>query len=247
MLRSVLSILLLFTITTQLSFAEDPSAKPGVIFVAGGAGNLVNLPSITKWAGKQCKLPHEVRAFEWQHGKGRIVLDIQDARHLIDKANELAQQILEYQVTHPDRPIYLIGKSTGAIIVLMAAEKVPISSLERIILLSPAVSPNYDLVPAIHSTRAGVISFHSSLDIAVLNWATTLVGTADRHYNPSAGLNGFVLPAAKTSAALDYERLIQINWSPSHAWYGHLGGHMGNGMPLFLLYEVMPYLRNAKK
>lgn len=241
MLRLSLSILLLLS-TSLCCFAQEKPAKPGVIFVAGGAGNLVNLTAITRWAARQSKVPHEVREFEWQHGKGRLVRDIQDARHLIAKANELSQQILEYQVAHPDRPIYLIGKSTGAIIVLMAAEKVPISSLERIILLSPAVSPHYELAPAIHSTRAGIVSFHSPLDIAVLNWATTLVGTADRHYTSSAGLNGFVLPAAKTPAAYDYERLTQIAWLPGHAWYGHLGGHMGNGMPLFLVFEVMPWL-----
>lgn len=232
--------LLLVLLNTLTLHAGDP---PGVVFVAGGAGSIANLAGILRWSLRQVNSPLEVRDFDWSHGKGRVVRDIQDIRHIIQKADELAQQILEYQAAHPDRPIYLVGRSTGAMIVLLAAEKLPLASLERIILLSPAVSPNYDLLPALRTTRSEIVSFHSRLDIPVLNWGTSLVGTADRYYTPSAGLNGFAIPAATN----EYQRLKQIEWSPSKAWYGHLGGHMGNGMPLFLLYEVTPHLRMEAK
>lgn len=239
-----LSITLLLVLLNTLTLhAGDP---PGVVFVAGGAGSMVNLAGITKWSLRQANSPLEVRDFDWSHGKGRIVRDIQDIRHLTQKADELAQQILNYQASHPDRQVYLVGKSTGAMIVLLAAEKLPLASVERIILLSAAVSPNFDLIPALRTTRTEIVSFHSALDIAVLNWGTSLVGTADRYYSPSAGLNGFAIPT-QTNNHLDYQRLKQIEWSPSKAWYGHLGGHLGNGMPLFLLYEVTPYLRAEAK
>ncbi|MFT3880569.1 MAG: alpha/beta hydrolase [Gemmatales bacterium] len=236
--RLALTILLILLNTLALHAGD----APGVVFVAGGAGSITNLAGIMKWSLRQADSPLEVRDFDWSHGKGRIIRDIQDIRHLVQKADELAQQILEYQAAHPDRPIYLVGRSTGAMIVLLAAEKLPLASVERIILLSPAVSPNYDLTPALRTTRAEIVSFHSRLDIPVLNWGTSLVGTADRYYTPSAGLNGFTIPAA----TVEYQRLKQIEWSPSKAWYGHLGGHLGNGMPLFLLYEVVPHLNAAK-
>lgn len=240
MLRSVVLLLLLTsTVTAQ--------EKPGVVFIAGGAGGIMNLAGFTRWALRQVDSKHEVREFEWTHGTGRVVRDIQDIRHLAAKADELTEQVQRYHSEHPDRPIYLIGRSTGAMIVLQVAEKLPAETLERIILLSPAVSPKYDLQMALQKTRTEIVSFHSSLDIAVLNWATTLVGTADRYYTKCAGLNGFTLPPADTPAANDYQRLRQIAWSPSKVWYGHLGGHFGNGMPLFLLYEVMPFLDAGKK
>lgn len=223
--------------------AGDP---PGVVFVAGGAGSIANLAGILRWSLRQANSPLEVRDFDWSHGKGRVVRDIQDIRHLTRKSDELAQQILDYQASHPDRPVYLVGKSTGAMIVLLAAEKLPIASVERIILLSAAVSPNYDLLPALRTTRTEIVSFHSPLDIPVLNWGTSLVGTADRYYSPSAGLKGFTLPTQPNNN-FEYQRLKQIEWSPSKAWYGHLGGHLGNGMPLFLLFEVAPYLDAARK
>jgi pimeloyl-ACP methyl ester carboxylesterase len=232
----VILLLLLPLLHTLALHAGD---APGVVFVAGGAGSMVNLAGIMKWSLRQVNSPLEVRDFDWSHGKGRVVQDIQDFRHITQKADELAQQILDYQASHPDRPVYLVGKSTGAMIVLLAAEKLPLASVERIILLSPAVSPNYNLTPALRTTRLEIVSFHSRLDIPVLHWGTSLVGTADRYYTASAGLNGFTIPVA----TFEYQRLKQIEWSPGKAWYGHLGGHLGNGMPLFLLYEVTPYLR----
>ena len=240
----LLSLLLILLLTPPTHANEK---KPGVVFVVGGAGAIMNLASPIKWSLRQVNNPLQVREFDWSHGTGRIVRDIQDTRHLIQKADELVQQIIDYQATHPEQPVYLVGKSTGAMIVLMAAEKLPIASLERIILLSPAVSPGYDLRPALRTTRLEIVSFHSPLDIPVLNWGTSIVGTADRYYSPGAGLHGFTVPDIKAADNLDYQRLKQIEWSPSKAWYGHLGGHMGNGMPLFILYEVMPFLDGKQK
>ncbi len=238
-----LTLLLILLLATPTHASE----KPGVVFVVGGAGAIMNLASPIKWSLKQMSNPLEVREFDWSHGKGCIVRDIQDTRHLIQKADELAQQIIDYQATHPEQPVYLVGKSTGAMIVLMAAEKLPIASVERIILLSAAVSPGYDLRPALRTTRLEIVSFHSPLDIPVLNWGTSIVGTADRYYSPGAGLHGFTVPDTRTGDNLDYQRLKQIEWSPSKAWYGHLGGHMGNGMPLFVHYEVTPFLDGRQK
>lgn len=236
--------LLLIQLLAAPTYAAD---KPGVVFVVGGAGAMMNLAAPFKWSLRQVNNPLEVRDFHWTHGTGRIVRDIQDTRHLMKKAEELAQQIIDYQATHPDSPIYLVGKSTGAMIVLLASERLPIGSVERIILLSAAVSPGYDLRPALRTARLEIVSFHSPFDIPVLHWGTSIVGTADRYYSTSAGLLGFTVPASTTNDNLDYERLKQIEWSPSKACYGHLGGHAGNSMPLFVLYEVIPFLDGRQK
>lgn len=238
MLSLLLPILLLATP------ADAPGS--GVVFVAGGAGSVINLPSLTRWALRQKSSPLEVREVAWSHGAARVIRDSQDIRHLAAHADQLAVQIMAYQAQYPNRPIYLVGKSTGAMVVLLAAEQLPAGSLERIILLSPAVSPQYDLEPALRSTKREIVSFRSSLDVPVLSWGTSLVGTADRYYSKSAGLTGFAQPAPGTPAAAMYARLEEVAWGPSKMLYGHLGGHLGNGMPLFLLFEVAPYLTGAK-
>lgn len=238
-----ISLLLLAFFAHPLIHADDLPKRSGVVFVVAGAGGLEHLPAFTRWAMKQARLPHECIHFDWTHGKGRFVRDIQDTRHLLQKAEELRQQILTYQAKHPDRPIYLIGKSTGSFIVLWATEKLPIASLEKVILLSPAVSPGYDLSPALTSIRTTLVNYRSKYDVFILDWATSIVGTADRQYNASAGKNGFIRPVPPLPEHDVYQRLVQIDWSLDKVWYGHWGGHLGNGMPLFLLFEVMPLLR----
>ena len=237
-----MSLLLLTLILTNPAQAVPLETKTGVVFVAGGAGSIMNLPGTLQWALKQKSSELEVREFTWSHGAGRIIRDIQDIRHLVASANQLATDVNTYLATHPGQPVYLLGRSTGAMIVLLAAEQLPAGTIERIILLSPAVSPEYDLVPALRATRREIVSFRSSLDVPVLHWGTSLVGTADRYYSKSAGLHGFTMPASDHPSYADYQRLRQIAWSPSKILYGHLGGHLGNGTPLFLLFEVVPFL-----
>src|SRR5262245_610573 len=115
-----------------------PAEKSGVVFVAAGVGGLDMTPLTIKAALSTAGLSYEVREFVWTHGKGHFFRDLQDIRHLLEKARELADQILRVKEAHPDRPIYLLGRSGGAGLALAAAELLPAETLERIILLSPA-------------------------------------------------------------------------------------------------------------
>ena len=85
---------------------------------------------------------------------------LQDQRHLQTKAAELARLIRRLQTDYPGRPIYILAKSGGTGLALRAAELLPERTLERIILLSAAVSPDYDLRPALRSTRREIVYRH---------------------------------------------------------------------------------------
>jgi pimeloyl-ACP methyl ester carboxylesterase len=216
----------------------------GMVFVVGGVGGWDVLGSASQRELPRVGIHHEVRDFAWTHGWGQPFKDLQDTPHMLKKADELAGEIRKIKHQQPDRPIYLIGKSGGAGIVLAAAEKLPPDSLERIILLSAAVSPSYDLRPALRATWGEIVSFYSENDQFVLGWGTTHFGTIDRYYGPSAGLHGFVLPA-KLSAEdqLLYRRLIQIPWTSAMIMEGYFGAHSGTSMPSFVGWEVAPWLR----
>ena len=119
-----------------------------------------------------------------------------------------------------------------------------VHGVERIILLSPAVAPRYDLRPALWATRHEIVSFNSSYDRFILGWGTSRFGTIDRFYGPSAGLKNFIVPASlnESDRAL-YGRLVQIRWNPRLILEGHTGGHLGTSMPIFLEKEVAPWLK----
>lgn len=224
--------------------APEPAGPRGVVFVVGGIGGFDLLNASAHAAFPKAGVPHEIRDFVWTHGKGKFFKDLQDLRYLLHKATELADQIREYKQEYPDRPVYLLGKSGGAGLVLAAAEQLPPNTLERIVLLSAAVSPRHNLHVALQSASKGIVSFYSPLDQLILGWGTKQFGTEDRYYGASAGLRGFQVPPLRDDEERDlYNRLIQIPWHASMIFEGYVGNHIGTSMPLFLSAEVARWLK----
>jgi pimeloyl-ACP methyl ester carboxylesterase len=223
---------------------EAPAPKAGVVFVVGGVGGMDLIGRSCEWTLPQCGVPHEVRDFVWTHGWGRILKDLQDAEYLTKKADELAAEVRRVKEADPDRPVYLVGKSGGAGLVLLAAERLPPQTLERIVLLSAAVAPTYDLRPAFRATKHEIVAYHSPRDGFILGWGTGQFGTIDRLHGPSAGLNGFRIPDnLSEDERTDYDRLIQVAWRPEMILEGNAGGHCGTSLPAFVSTEVAPWLK----
>lgn len=241
--------LVLFLERPLTHWAQDtppPAAEPqrGIVLVLGGIGGMDFLGPAASSALPRAGVKHEIREFIWTHGWGQLLKDLQDNEHLHKKAEELADSIRRLKADNPSRPIYVVAKSGGTGLALACAEMLPANTLERIILLSAAVSPTYDLRRALKATRTEIVSFHSPYDQFILNLGTRQFGTIDRVYGPSAGLNGFVPPTSLDEAdqAL-YRRLVQVPWNPRMLWQMHNGLHVGTSLPTFLGAEVAPYLR----
>jgi len=224
----------------------EPDATPvppvGMVVVVGGVGGLERLEVSLELAAKWRACPCEIQVFDWCHGKGRILRDLQDSRHHAHKIAELADRLRALKAAQPDRPLFLLARSGGTGLALAAAELLPPQTLERIILLAPAVAPTFDLRPALRATRREIVSFNSDLDWFVLGWGTWQFGTVDRQYTPSAGLGGFVVPA-EAETREQYQRLVQVRWTPALLRTGHTGGHAGTILPTFLASEVLPWLK----
>lgn len=218
-------------------------ARPGVVFVVGGISGLGPLGVWAKLTLPRAGVPHELREFDWTHGKGRPLRDLQDFRHLTAKADELAAAVRAVKESDPDRPVYLVGHSAGGALVLMVAGRLPKGTLQRVVLLAPAISAGYDLRPALRATRGEIVSFNSTYDRFYLDWGTSQFGTADRVYGPAAGLEGFRLPDDLDDAGrLAYGRLVQVSWRWEMLLEGCGGTHHSSCMPLFLARHVAPWL-----
>jgi len=93
-------------------------------------------------------------------------------------------------VACPMARIYLVGHSSGAAVVLAAAENLPPGTVTGIILLAPCVSCKYDVCPALAAACEGMDVFSSHRDF--INLSFTLTGTSDQHFLVgSAGFHGF--------------------------------------------------------
>lgn len=228
---------------TVRSLAAGEPMSAGTVFVVGGVGGLDPLQANAPWVLPLANVPHRIEVFAWTHGKLRPLRDLQDIRHLLKESDRLAEMVRQEQICHPDRPIYLVGHSAGAALILAAAEKLPPTSIERMILLAAAVSPTYDLRPALRATRREVVAFSSTFDRVCLDWCTSWFGTADRVYGPAAGLDGFRPPTdLDDEGRALYRRLVQMPWRLDMIWQGTDGGHNGACMPLFLAQRIAPWL-----
>src|SRR5262249_42038145 len=88
-------------------------------------------------------LPFEFRQFRWGKGFGHVIADISNRGHIREKAVEFSEILTEYRDRNPGQMIYVVAKSAGTGVALMALSEVQPNTVDRAILLSSAVSPQF--------------------------------------------------------------------------------------------------------
>jgi hypothetical protein len=218
----------------------------GLVVVADGVGGLDLCGTGLRYVMGAERLPYAVDLFPWGHGFGRWYADLTDVANRDKQAGSIAESVRRFQSAQPDDPVFLVAKSGGAGVVVKALELLGEESVERVVLLAPALSPGYDLSAGLRAVRRELVVFWSPFDIIVLGAGTRLFGTIDRVKTVGAGMVGFVVPRADdpdAERARQYEKLRQVRWHPGMAATGYLGGHVGPDSPAFLRKYVVPLLR----
>lgn len=217
-----------------------PSPGKGMVFVANGSGDSVALTENLELALRATGIPLCINTILWSRYE-RPTKDYTDVEgHLLGGA-EMAARVLACRKACPRGKIYLMGHSTGCHVVLAAAELLPANTVDRIVLLAPAVSFCYDLRASLQASREGIDSYFSCED-QILGIAADYYGTADGYCGRTAGELGFASPPPKHPDASLYCNLRQYGWTPRVAWTGHLGGHMGATKGKFLAAYVLPIM-----
>ncbi len=156
------------------------------------------------------------------------------------KATQIAVHVAEYKFAHPDKPVILVGQSSGGAIALWIAEAMPEGQeVDGIILLAPAISPGYMVDFALSKTKRGIVNFYSSRDWLFLGVGTTITGTMDGKHSSSAGKVGFTVPA-KPGRSKVYDKLFQIAWHQQMAMAGNTGSHLTSSTEGFVANYVAP-------
>ena len=213
--------------------AHEPEVLSGLVIVADGIGGLdlcgMALKTMLGVEGSS----YRVVLQKWGHGFGRWLVDLTNVANHETQAQAMAEQVKAWRVERPGLPVFLVGKSGGCGIIVHALERLEPEAVEAVVLLAPAVSPEYDLAKAIAAVRREMVVFWSPYDVFILGMGTRFFGTIDRIKTVSAGLVGF---------RIEHPKLKQVRWQPSMIKSGYFGGHVGPDIPAFLRRYVVPLL-----
>jgi len=194
-----------------------PSPVAGRVLILPGVGNTrFHLAGFV--AATEAQLPRfDVEVRTW----GKPFLTIHNLRaheRNVATAASIAEEIAAWRRANPDAPFYLVGYSGGGGMATLVTAALPADvAIDRLVLVAPAISPDYPLAAEVlPHVREFVVNYASKRDLQV-GWGTRTFGTIDRKNTASAGAIGF--------AAAD-ERLLQYHWSAADAPFGHAGNHL---------------------
>jgi pimeloyl-ACP methyl ester carboxylesterase len=213
-----------------------------LVFVGNGSGGSLSVSDTLIRLAIEEHVPLLVHPIKWCR-YGELAKDHADLESHFSHAARTAEWIAVVRQECPRSPVFLVGHSSGTHVILRTAEMLPENSVERIILLAPSVSCNYDLTRALRTSRGGVLSFWSNAD-GVLELAAELLGSADGQKTACAGRVGFLVPkemAAKEPAL--YAKLSQVHWEEG---IGGAGGHYGWTRAPFARRYLVPALTALK-
>ncbi|MFA6134052.1 MAG: alpha/beta hydrolase [Phycisphaerae bacterium] len=142
-------------------------------------------------------IPYGLVIYRWGApipGPGGMLVNQTDVSRDRRMAEELAEQITQYQQKHPGKPVFLIGHSAGGGITVFTMEALGkvagARPVEGSFLLSASISSDYDLAPALAMSRRGLVNV-SNRDDQLLNSGTATFGNVDGKKGDSAGRTGF--------------------------------------------------------
>lgn len=204
-----------------------------------------------------------VEIFDWTDGRRGLQALVAYDRNR-EQARQLASMLVDRRRHHPAEPIVVTAHSGGAGVAAWALEALPAGvTIDRLVLVAPALSPGYDLSPALARVSGRAIALFSPLDAMVLGTGTRVFGTIDRVNADAAGRVGFLTPgddrAAPTTRRRDrattrpttqptfadpaqYAKLVQVPYDPAWASLGNRGSHNGAMRREFVRRVVAPML-----
>jgi pimeloyl-ACP methyl ester carboxylesterase len=181
-----------------------------------------------------------VRAHDWTGRDAGLAALVATQRHK-DESAKVARMILDELAAHPDSRITVTTHSAGAGIIAWALEQLPDDvQIDTLVLLSPALSPQYDLTRALAHVRGKAYVIYSPYDGPVLGIGTQMFGTVDGVKVEASGKVGFKRPPRGDER--QYAKLVQMSYSSDWIKLGNIGDHIGSMARPFAREVIAPLL-----
>ena len=213
---------------------------PVLIHLAGIQGAT---PMDRLWANRVGggELNAHVEQYKWIADDRRFIVALQAVDQNRVAAQKLADHLTQLRRFDSERRIILTTHSGGSGFAIFALELLPADvKIDTLVMLAPAVSPGYDLSPALAHVKNSAYVFYSQFDMVILGAGTQAFGTMDGRRESAAGYLGFAAP--KSADPQQYAKLVSIPYQTSWARYANFGDHTGALMPGFGEHVVRPLL-----
>ena len=195
---------------------------------------------------RRAGLPYAVEIYDWTLKWPLFLYNLRGSRRHRTQAQKIAAKITDYVEQAPGRPVYLIGHSGGGAMSLLSLATLPPEvRVTRAILLGAAISPGFDVRPALSRTTDGICNVTSYGDWFFLGVGTLALGTVDGRHVPSAGMVGFSASVHQALPA-DRARLIEMPYRQEYLWQRNWGGHFGYTSPKFVAETLKPMLMGGE-
>jgi len=222
--------------------ADDRLDKGLVVILPGIEG-----PGPGSWAIRKglddSGLPYALEVYDWREGRlgAAYAFDEPASRK---RAHEIALHMDSYRRTHAGEPVFVVGHSGGGALGAFVAEEFDSRPpLNGVILMEPALGPEYDLTEAIHGAGGHLAVTSAETDV-LLRSLTTIGQNFDGAKGRTAGQDGFRLPPdAPPERVAAFGKLCQIRWDASMLKDANWGGHMGCTSPPWVASTIAPLIR----
>jgi pimeloyl-ACP methyl ester carboxylesterase len=222
---------------------ELPAAKPYLLHLPGIAGSRYIDHSVTRGI-KDAGFDGRIEIYDWtDNDPGLGALLAYDRNH--KQAQLIAAKLEKHHHDEPASKIMILAHSGGCGLAIWALEDLPADvRVETVVMMSPAVSPGYDLTRALRHIKGHLYVFSSLADLFVLGTGTRLLGTIDGVKTDAAGRVGFAMPPR--GDAKQYAKLIAMPYDTAWFKFNDYGDHIGGMTHSFGENVLEPLLAQGK-
>jgi len=220
-----------------------------VLFVVDGVGGFQAAGLAVRRALREAGCDIGTVFFHWQTPLyADIFSDLMWLKRNRVMSARLARRLLAFRRDHPTTRVHVMAYSGGAGIAVFALERlIGRSPIETFVLACPALSPAYNLGPALRAVQRAY-ALVSPRDRLILGLGTRTLGTTDRVFTSAGGRVGFRVPEDATVEDVQaYARLREFRWTPEYRRLGHHGTHAGWASVAFLREHLPALLRGESR